>query len=133
MTWHYKGAELTLPPEGAVGFVYKIHDLMNDQYYIGKKQFYNKVTKPPLKGTKRKRHSTRESDWQDYYGSNTKLNLMVGALGPDHFLREILYICNSLRDMSYLEAKTQFELDVLHDPRAYNEIINCRINSRGWK
>ena len=43
------------------GFIYRIVELDTGRQYIGKKQFWSKVTKPPLKGRKNKRRSRKES------------------------------------------------------------------------
>jgi len=72
--WIYLGKTVEELPENCVGFVYLITNLVNDKKYIGKKLARFKVTKPPLKGKKRKRRSTKESDWRDYWGSSDHLN-----------------------------------------------------------
>ena len=38
--------------EDHIGFVYEITDTENGMMYIGKKKFWSKVTRPPLKGKK---------------------------------------------------------------------------------
>ena len=38
-----------------IGFVYEVYDTEAKMKYIGKKKFWSKVTKPPLKGKKNKR------------------------------------------------------------------------------
>ena len=133
MTWHYQNKPYTQAPEEYVGFVYEIHDLMNNRKYIGKKNFWKTVKLKPLKGKTNKRHRRLESDWQEYYGSSSSLQEMVATLGPDHFHREILYLCANKTQMSYWETRTQFDRDVLFDDTYYNEFISCRINSRGLK
>ena len=39
-------------PEDCIGFVYEIRDTETDMKYIGKKKFWSKVSRPPLKGRK---------------------------------------------------------------------------------
>lgn len=95
--------------------------------YVGKKLAKFKVTKPPLKGKKNKRRSTKESDWKDYWGSSDRLNADVELLGPENFTREILHICPSRGIASYLEAREQFERRVLETDDYYNGIINVRV------
>ena len=131
--WRYQNQDFTVAPTEYQGFVYLIHDLNNNMMYIGKKNFWTTKKLPPLKGKKNKRHSRVESDWQDYYGSSERLNLMVNAFGKDSFSRTILHLCSNKTMMSYWETKTQFELNVLHDPMYYNEFISCRINAKGLK
>ena len=127
--WTHLGEVVEELPENCVGFVYLITNLVNDKKYIGKKLARFKVTKPPLKGKKRKRRSTKESDWRDYWGSSDHLNNDVKLFGEDKFTREILYLCPSRGLLSYLEAKEQFDRKVLESDEYYNGIINVRVGS----
>ena len=127
MNWTYRGKELTEIPEEYEGFVYLITNLTNNQKYIGKKLAKFKTTKPPLKGKKNKRRGYKESDWRDYYGSSDRLNADVAALGSDKFTREILYLCKGRGEMSYIEAREQFDRRVLETDDYYNGIINVRV------
>ena len=86
-----------------------------------------KTTKPPLKGKKNKRRGYKESDWRTYWGSNDYLKEDVIELGEDNFTREILYFCPSRGVASYLEAKEQFDREVLLSDDYYNGIINVRV------
>ena len=127
MQWTYQNHTVEEIPEGYIGFVYLITNLKTGQKYIGKKLAQFKRTKPPLKGKKLKRRSTVESDWRDYFGSSDRLNADVQALGPENFTREILSLCKSKAEMSYLEAREQFERRVLETDDYYNGIINVRV------
>ena len=127
MTWHYQGTEITDLPEGTEAFVYLITNNTNNKKYIGKKLAKFKKTRAPLKGRKNKRRSTVESDWRDYWGSNDHLKEDVVQLGEDKFTREILYLCPSRGVASYLEAKLQFDHNVLLSDEYYNGIINVRV------
>jgi hypothetical protein len=127
MNWTYKGKEVTEIPEEFEGFVYLITNLTNNRKYVGKKLARFKTTKPPLKGKKNKRRGYKESDWRDYWGSSDKLNEDVAALGTDKFTREIIYFCKSRAELSYLEAREQFERRVLETDDYYNGIINVRV------
>ena len=129
MNWTYQGKSVEKLPEDCEGFVYLITNLTDNRKYIGKKLAKFKTTKPPLKGKKNKRRGTIESDWRDYWGSSDKLNEDVQTLGPENFSREILYFCNSRGLMSYLEAKEQFDRQVLFTDEYYNGIINLRVGS----
>ena len=51
----------------------------------------------------------------------------VIELGEDKFTREILYFCASRGIASYLEAKEQFDREVLLTDDYYNGIINVRV------
>jgi len=125
--WTYEGKAVETIPDEYEGFVYLITNLTNDKKYIGKKLAKFKTTKPPLKGKKNKRRGYKESDWKDYWGSSDKLQADVEALGPENFSREILYFCCSRAEMSYLEAREQFERRVLETDEYYNGIINVRV------
>jgi hypothetical protein len=127
MEWTYNNILVDELPEGCEGFVYLITNLTNDKKYIGKKLARFKKTKPPLKGKKNKRRSTVESDWRDYWGSSDRLNEDVALLGPSNFTREILYYCTSRSELSYLEAREQFDRKVLETDEYYNGIINVRV------
>jgi len=127
MSWTYQGKEITEIPDGYEGFVYLITNLTNNQKYIGKKLAKFKTTKPPLKGKKNKRRGYKESDWQTYWGSSDRLNADVAALGEENFTREILYLCKGRGEMSYIEAREQFDRRVLETDEYYNGIINVRV------
>ena len=125
--WFYKNEELNELPVGCEAFVYLITNKTSGMMYVGKKLAKFKVTKPPLKGKKNKRRSTKESDWREYWGSSDRLNADVEQLGPENFTREILHFCPSRGIASYLEAREQFERRVLETDNYYNGIINVRI------
>ena len=127
MQWTYEGNEIDQIPNDYEGFVYLITNTTTGQKYIGKKLAKFKTTKPPLKGKKNKRRGTKESDWREYYGSSDRLNADVAELGADKFTREILYLCKGRGEMSYIEAREQFDRRVLETDDYYNGIINVRV------
>ena len=114
-------------PENVYGFIYEIINTTNSKSYIGKKQMVRKIRRKPLKGKKRKRIDYIESDWKSYTGSSDALNEDIENLGKDKFKFKVLMFCNSKFELSYFEAKIQFEKDVLLNENYYNGIINCRI------
>ena len=114
-------------PEDAFGFIYEITNTLNGKKYIGKKQMVRRIKRKPLKGKKRKRIDFIESDWKTYTGSSDALNTDIALIGLDKFIFKILKFCNSKFELSYFEAKMQFEMDVLLSEDYYNGIINCRI------
>ena len=127
--WYYDGEEFTSEMIGDyTGFVYVITDLSNKKKYVGKKLFQSKRKLPPLKGKTRKRTKIIESDWMDYFGSSEEVKLLVEEKGANNFKREILHLCNTKGEMSYLEAKEQFDRNVLLSDEYYNGIINCKIH-----
>jgi hypothetical protein len=128
--WYYNNEIVESPPEDCQGFVYVITDKSTGKMYVGKKGFWSKKTLPPLKGKTRKRRSIVESDWKTYYGSSDTVKQLLEERGEQNFYREILYLCRSKSEMGYLEAKEQFDRNVLLDDRYYNGIINCRIHRK---
>jgi hypothetical protein len=127
--WIYQGKEFTSEMIGDhVGFVYILKNKLTGMKYVGKKKFFFKITKPPLKGKKRKRRSLKESDWQEYYGSSEETKALVEEHGGDIFDREILHLCATLGELSYLEMLEQVQREVLLRDDYYNGIIQCRIH-----
>lgn len=132
MTWTYNGKEFTSEDIGEhIGFVYCIEDLSNNKKYIGKKLFVSTNRLPPLKGKTRKRVVRKESDWKSYYGSSEEVKSLVEQ--GISFRREILHLCKTRGEMSYMEAKLQFQYDVLLRDDFYNEFIGCKIHAKSVK
>lgn len=131
MTWTYQGTEVEELPQDVVGFVYIITNTTNDRQYIGKKLAKFSRTKPPLKGKKNKRRTKVDSDWKNYYGSSDELNEDIGTLGKDNFKREILFYCYSKSELSYIEAREQFNYKVLESDKYYNGHIRVRVHGKG--
>ena len=110
-------------------FVYRITNLIDGRQYIGKKLTESTITRPPLKGQKRKRKIKSESDWRDYWSSSEELKSDVEKHGKENFKREILHFCLNKGSASYLEAKEQMLNEVLEHPdKWYNGIIQCKIH-----
>jgi len=122
----YPQYDLNEPP---YGFVYQITNLTNNRKYIGKKQCVSVKKLKPLKGKKNKRHILTETDWKSYTSSSRELNEDINTQGKEKFQFEILKWCNSKSEMSYYEAKFQFDNDVLLNDNFYNGIINIRISN----
>jgi hypothetical protein len=125
--WIHKDNIVNELPKECEAFVYLITNKINGMKYVGKKLAKFKTTKPPLKGKKNKRRGTKESDWRDYWGSSDHLKADVEKYGEENFIREILYFCPSRGVASYLEAKEQFDRQVLLSDDYYNGIINVRV------
>jgi hypothetical protein len=128
--WSYNGEEFTSEMiEDNLGFVYIVTDKKTKMKYIGKKGFFSKVTKPPLKGKKRKRRSFKESDWKKYCGSSEAVKMLVEENGLDHFDREILYLCKTKGELNYMELREQILREVLLKPDEYhNAFIGGKIH-----
>ena len=128
MTWIYNGSEYTEPQEEYYGFVYIITNTLTNRKYIGKKLFWFKKTKQ-VKG-KKKRYLV-PSDWLEYWGSSKELQQDIIAQGNQHFTREIIHLCKNKGECSYLEAKEQFDREVLmRQEEYYNDWIMCRVHRK---
>lgn len=110
------------------GFVYRITCLSNGKKYIGKKQFWSNQKRPPLKGQKRSRRVTKESDWKKYYGSSNELKEDLKKYGKENFKREILELTTCKWESAYLELMWQLKENAILREDYYNGIINIRLN-----
>ena len=131
MKWKYWD---TINPEDNFGFVYKITNLTDGKFYIGKKVFWNnkkhKLTKKQLAeqsgpGRKPTYEVIRtESDWKTYWGSNKQLLADIKALGEDHFECLILHVCKTKKQLTYYEMHYQCKFECLVSPSlSYNDNI----------
>lgn len=118
--------------EDYVGFVYCITNLTNDKKYIGKKLFKS-TRRVKVKTKTRRKTVVKESDWKEYWGSNVELQNDVESLGRENFKREILHLCKSKGDLSYLELKEQIDREVLLSEEYYNGIIQVKIHKSHLK
>lgn len=125
--WLYNNKEFTEEQiEKNIGCVYLITNNLTGRKYVGKKLFYFSKTRT-VKG-KKKREKVL-SDWKEYWSSSEELKKDVQTLGESNFTREILHLCANKGTMSYLEAKLQFQFEVLEHPDMwYNGIIQCKIH-----
>lgn len=128
--WTYNGKEYDEQPNDYQGFVYIITELDTGKKYVGKKNFWRPKVLP--KNSKRSRNvRTRvPSDWRTYFGSNTDIQTLKEDKGEDNYKREIIRLCHTKGEMSYFEAKAQFDNDVLLSDDWYNEFIGCKIHSK---
>lgn len=99
---HWKNPDVL--SDTTYGFVYRITNITYGKKYIGQKRLTKKVTRPPLKGKKRKRTEYVESDWHFYTGSSRELNEDIAKQGKQEFLFEIIQPCASKWELNYWEA-----------------------------
>ena len=98
--------------------------------YIGKKNFWRKIKRPPLKGKKRRRIETIETDWKTYNSSSKILQKKIEK-NPDNYEKWILILCESKQDMAIWE--TYYQIDMYLDDdwnKLYNQVINLRVRVR---
>jgi hypothetical protein len=122
-------------PENAIGFIYRVTNIITNRFYIGRKVLYNNnnktLTKKEIEAwikpgrVPRKKKVIKESDWLTYFGSNKNLNLERKELGNEIFTREILQLCYSKKQLTYWEVYWQMKLDVLRID-SYNDNIQGR-------
>lgn len=120
-------------PQGCVGFIYKITNLRSGKFYIGRKSLFSntkkKLTKKELAehtgpGKKpTKKLVTKESDWENYWGSNKTLLQEVKDSGTSDFRREILKFCFNKKQLTYWEVHFQCVNEVLLTDKSYNDNV----------
>jgi hypothetical protein len=121
-------------PQDYFGFVYKITNLTNSKFYIGKKYFYHtsnvKLGKKELAAlpVTRGRKSTtkqviKESDWRSYWGSSKELQQDVKELGAEMFECIILKLCKDRKELTYYELHYQCTNECLLSYNSYNDNI----------
>lgn len=133
MTWLYENAEYQpteMDPKKIYGFVYIIENTKTGKKYVGKKFFFASKTRQVNK--KKKRYKA-ESDWQTYYGSSESLLADVILHGKESFSRTILHLCATKAECGYLEAREQFERNVLLSNNYYNSWISVRVRQAHLK
>lgn len=126
-------------PLGTYGFVYRIINICTGRAYIGRKVLYNNLNKTltnreiaawsgPGRVPKRKKVQ-KESNWENYWGSNREIKEDLKNLGEECFTREILTLCKNKKQMTYYEIYWQMHYRVLHVD-SYNDNINGKFYRR---
>ena len=126
MFWNYQGGKIESIedfPENTFGFIYEIEHLPTGKKYIGKKQLEFTRKLPPLKGQKRWRKVTKESDWLLYTGSHDFLKNIRKEGRFEELHREILEICPTKKLLTYNEIKYQMMFEVLESEQFLNTNI----------
>ena len=133
MNWTYIKKEMeTISdfPDNTHGFVYRIVHKPTGKVYIGRKILQNttkvKLGKKELKelaGVVGRRPSykiaVKESNWKTYWGSNKSFIKFIKEEGEEMFHREILEFASNKKQLTYLETKYLFKLDVLERSKLY--------------
>jgi hypothetical protein len=132
--WIYNGESFSFDMgSNYYGFVYRITNTLNGYDYVGRKYFKTIRKLKPLKGRVLKRHRIKETDWQDYWGSSKRLLEDIDKYGKENFKREIICLCETRGQTNYMEAKIQFDEDVLIKENNYNGIIAIKIGGGSIK
>jgi hypothetical protein len=126
--WYYNDKLFEETPEEYQGFVYQITEVDSNKKYIGKKNFWKPKILPITKTRKRRVRTRTESNWKEYYSSSDEVRKLVES--GVNFKREILRLCKTKGEMSYYEAKLQFDNDVLFRKDFYNNFIGCKIHAK---
>ena len=120
MTWffHNTAEQFNIDDaEGYFGFVYLITHNPTGRKYIGKK-FFTKAGVRQIKGKKKKIRKT--SDWETYWGSNVELQAEITKNVEEQYTREILHLCKSRSECSYMETFEIFNRHALLSNSYYN-------------
>ena len=133
MSWTYKTQEIrdiTQFPDNTFGFVYIVTHKPSGKAYIGKKVlFHNKKQKigkrelARLQGVVGRRPAyklvVKESDWLNYYGSQSEIKQILSEGKKDEFERTILKMCPDKKTLTYFEVKYQMIYQVLEKPEEF--------------
>ena len=127
-------------PPNCVGFVYKITNIQTGKFYIGRKSLYSNIKKKLTRaelalslGPGRKPTSkivTKESNWQEYWGSNKLILEEIKQGGTTPFRKEILKFCFNKKQLTYWELHFQCVNEVLFSDKSYNDNILAKFFRR---
>ena len=92
-----EGVEIT---EETFGFIYLIECKTTGKKYIGKKQCKSRIKRKPLKGKKRNRIDSKESDWKTYTSSSNELNELIKKYGKENVIKinKVLYYAKTRKN-----------------------------------
>ncbi len=133
MSWIYrtnKIGDITQFPENTFGFVYIVTHIPTGKAYIGKKVLYytrkQKVGKRELQKLqnvvgRRPAYKlvVKESDWKNYYGSQSDIKQLLLEGKKDEFDRVILKLAPTKKTLTYFEVKYQMIYQVLEKPEEF--------------
>jgi hypothetical protein len=108
------------------GYIYMTTNLETGRSYIGKKNFFHKnniklgkkelAALPITRGrTKTTKLVVKSSDWKTYYGSAQEIKEDLKKYPKDKFVRVILRLCKSKKELTYFECKYLFQYGVLEN------------------
>ena len=123
----YEGEELLEQPQGCVGFVYLITNVINEKLKDTNKELkYRYIGMKTFDGGK---------PYNDYYGSQKELNDDVKKYGKENIKREILFFCKTVDELEVKEIDEQEKRNVLEPGSGYynRHIANRKFNTIGLK
>jgi hypothetical protein len=101
--------------KGKFGFIYVIHDLINDKYYLGKKQY---------RGTGQENFGVA-SNWPWYTSSRDTLVELIKARGKEHFEFIVLEEYSSNKALGYAETWSLMRAETpSNQGKWYNRLVN---------
>lgn len=121
--WTYRGVPFTDPGK-ALGFIYEIVCLSNGRRYIGRKLFTSAAHKQ-VKG-KKKRYR-KDSGWRDYWSSSDDVKADIARYSTSVFTREILHLCDTKSELTYMENYFIFTNHALIRREFYNKWLVARV------
>jgi hypothetical protein len=134
LTWTFEGKPFTEFPTDMFGFIYLI-TYSDGTKYLGKKQAFSFKELPVLKNGKVRPDSIyrvgknkngkrvqydvirKEMPWKRYVGSSK----LTG--GKTIASKEIIALCPTKRNLTYMEVKAMFYYEAIEDPLFLNENI----------
>lgn len=134
---HWTGLEVN--PDKHFGFIYRITHNPSGRRYIGRKQIW--MAKQGVKGCRSRvmdRQSPkwndkcwRESNWKVYTGSSKNLLKHISEHDVSEYTFEIIEICTSRGELTYCEARAQWDARVLEAtlPDGSYEYFNGQIGA----
>jgi len=127
--WYYIDKqinEITDLPKGVFGFIYQTTHLPTGKKYIGKKSliYWEGKGRPPVY-----KQVQKESDWKTYYGSHS----FIKEANKEDLERKILQVAFNKKELTYLECKYQFILEVLETPKYLNDNILGKFYDRDFR
>lgn len=121
---HWDSNQTIFPKDDDIGFVYFIKNKSTNEFYIGCKLLKKKITRPPLKGKKRRRIQYIESDWKTYCGSSGAHSDDIRK-NKDNYLFCILSFHKTKTSMKIHE--TEMIIKHIYNPCCLNECVNIRL------
>jgi len=101
--------------DGHLGFIYVIHDCLEDKYYLGKKQYFG--TGKANKGI--------ISNWQWYISSSKELSASIQTHGEEAFEFIVLEEYRTKGTLSYAETWSLMYVETpSNQDRWYNKLVN---------